>query len=58
MAKRRISVRLNDTIYTALESVVKHYDRSKSDIVKEALVDWLENKGFLERKNSGKQQRD
>jgi len=45
----RVTVRLGETVFSALESAAKFYNRSKSDIVKEALIKWLEERDFLKR---------
>lgn len=45
----RITVRLGSKIYAALENAADFYNRPQSDIVREALCEWLERKGFLKR---------
>jgi len=45
----RITVRLGSNVYSALESAASFYNRPQSDIIREALCEWLEKKGFLKR---------
>jgi len=45
----KVTVRLGDKTYQALEKAKGVYGRNKSDIIREALNDWLERKGFLDR---------
>lgn len=56
--KRKVSVRLGERTYNALLGAVSHYDRTKSDIIKEAVVEWLEKKGFLSREEQQKPERE
>jgi len=47
MKERKITVRFGDKTYTAISEAAKQYERSKSDIVREAVVEWLERRGYL-----------
>ena len=43
----KVSVRFGEKLYTAISKVAEKYERNKSDIIREAVAEWLERKGYL-----------
>lgn len=45
--KYKVSVRLGEKLYSAVSKVAEKYERNKSDIIREAVAEWLERRGYL-----------
>ena len=48
--EKRISVRFQDSTLKALNEASRFYGRTTSEIIREAVCEWLEKKGFLRRR--------
>mgnify|MGYP000692793050 CR=1 FL=1 len=45
--KYKVSVRFGEKLYAAISKVAEKYERNRSDIIREAVAEWLERKGYL-----------